>query len=255
MCSIVSENSFYAFTRGVRHGVEEHDNKATTQELGIYASAAFRLSSEPAPYPVSYGAPSAHATNADPSIKACVRDQLRRAIKKNFEGREYITRPTLLQVMAEDIVRCLIQQHMSEWTQSGLAKTLLRGSSEDIVGYVEKEARVLLALCIFVDVPMRSFLRLLEAGINDSSLPLPRECPICVENDNFARIFDTQWIFLPFDLFARPGQLAVPEEYVIPLAFDRNKDFIGCGAYSDVFRVTMDDGPCSSSMVICLHLG
>src|SRR5205085_9022761 len=122
------------------------------------------------------------------------------------------------------------------------------GCREDMVSYIVKEARVLLALCIFVDAPMRTFLKLLEAGIHDRGLPLTGECPSYDGNDNFARIYDNQWTFLPFDLFARPDQASVPEEYIIPLVFDSNKDFIGCGAYSDVFRVTMDSVPCSSAV-------
>jgi hypothetical protein len=249
MCSTACENSTNGSTWGVHHGVEQDEDKVTPEELAIYASTAFRFSSEPAADTVCYNTPSAHATNADSSIKTYVRDQLRRSIKKNFEGREYITRSMLLQVMSEDVIHCLFQQHMLERTQSEIAKKLPIGSREDIVGYIEKEARVLLALCIFVDAPMRSFLSFLEAGTNDRSLPLTGECPICVENDTFARIFDTQWIFLPFDLFARRDQVAIPEEYVVPLVFDRQKDCIGCGGYSDVFQVTIDKEYYSSPMV------
>jgi hypothetical protein len=248
MCSTACENAINGSTRGVRHGGED-ENKATADELATYASAALRVSSEPTADPFCYVAPSAHATDADSPIKTYVRDHLRRSIKKNFEGREYITRPTLLQVMSEDVVCCLFQQHISERTQSGLAKELPIGWRQDVVGYIKKEATVLLALCIFVDAPLRSFFKLLEAGTKDSSLPLAGECPTYLENATFVCILNNQWIFLPYDLFGCPGQVAISEECVIPLIFDEKKDLIGYGGYSDVFRVTMDNGYCSSSMV------
>src|SRR5436190_15915182 len=126
--------------REVCYGIEEDENKATAEDPAIHASTAFSLSSEPAANPACSIPPLGRATNADSSIETYVRDQLRRSIKKNFEGREYITKSTLLQVLSKGVVRCLVQQHMSERTQSGSTKKFPIGCREDIAGYIGKEA-------------------------------------------------------------------------------------------------------------------
>src|SRR5436190_18453042 len=119
--------------REVCYGIEEDENKATAEDPAIHASTAFSLSSEPAANPACSIPPLGRGANADSLIETYVRDQLRRAIKKNFEGRDYITRPKLLQVLSAGVVRCLVQQHMSEWTQSGLTREFPIGCREDMV--------------------------------------------------------------------------------------------------------------------------
>jgi hypothetical protein len=110
-----------------------------------------------------------------------------------------------------------------------------------MIEYIELEARVLLALCVFIDAPMRSFLALLEAGISDASLPLTVDCPAGIDNVDFVRIFESQWVFLPYDLFAQPDQAVIPKDLIVPLIFDKNRDLIGAGAFSDVFQVEVDN--------------
>jgi hypothetical protein len=183
------------------------------------------------------------------SIATSVRDQLRDSIRKNFEGREYITRTTLLEVMSRDVVQRLSLDHTSGYTLLKAAKQRPMESRQDIVGYIEMEARVLLALCVFIDAPMRIFFTLLEAGISDKSLPVTRESITGIEKAEFIRILESQWLFLPHDLLARPSQAAIPKESIVPLIFDKKKDLIGSGAHSDVFQVTVDDGHCSISAV------
>ena len=143
-----------------------------------------------------------------PSVATQVRDQLRRSMTKNFEGRDYIARRILCQVMSKDLIRHLIQDYTSKGTPSEAAKWTSIGKGQDVVGYIKTEARVLLALCIFINASMHNFLVLLEAGISDSSLPLTGDCPTGVDKADFVRLLDSQWIFLPYDLFVQPDQIA-----------------------------------------------
>jgi hypothetical protein len=250
MCSIICENAITdSLWTGSREGAGD-GKKATADELPSCASTV----SEPWKPEADLGCYVTHikrdiSPNAS-SIATDVRDQLRGSIKKNFEGREYITRTTLLQAMSNDAVRYLCRDYMSGYRILEVAKQRAMESGQEMVGYVEMEARILLALCIFIGAPMRIFFKLLEAGISDNSLPLTGECINGVEKAEFVRILESQWLFLPYDLLARPGQVAIPEESVVPLVFDRERDLIGSGAHSDVFRVTVDEGLCSLPTVI-----
>ena len=183
------------------------------------------------------------------SLATCVRDQLRRSTIKNFEGREYITKYTLLQVMSQKVVHSLFQEYTNGLTHSAMAKQTLVESRLDIVRCIEMEARALLALCVFINASMRTFLVLLEAGVSDKSLPLTGGCPIGVNKVDFGRILEDQWVFVPFDIFARTSQITIPNNLILPLRFDKKGDLIGSGAYSDVFRIEVDNDPYSSPPV------
>jgi hypothetical protein len=250
MCSTVCENAITNSTSSGRHGEAEDEKKATAGEFPICPSTAFKLCADPtADLHCHVAILEQNIRSYGLSTATYVRDELRKSTTKNFEGREYITRPTLLQVMSKDIVHCLFQQHVSEGRHLEVTKQIPMQPGPDIVGYVEMEAKFLLALCIFINAPMPIFIKLLEAGICDSSLPLTGECPTGVDKASFVRILESQWVFLPHDVFAQPGQVAVPAELVLPLIFDKKSDLVGSGAHSDVFRVRVDNGYCSSSTV------
>jgi hypothetical protein len=246
MCSTVCENAISDSIWTECSGWPGDGKKATADELPSCASTA----SEPWWKPEAdlnrciTQIEKAISPNAS-SIAADVRDQLQGSIKKNFEGREYIARTTLLQVMSKDLVQRLCLGHMPGCTILEVAKQRAMESRQEIVGYTEMEARILLALCIFVGAPMQTFFKFLETGISDSSLPLTEECITGVEKAEFVRMLENQWLFLPYDVLARPSQVAIPEEFVVPLIFDKRRDLIGSGAHSDVFRVIVDDGHCS----------
>ena len=175
------------------------------------------------------------------SVADSVREQLRKSINRNFEGREYIARPILLQIISKDVVHGLCQDHIFRHTRSRVTKGIPMESTQDTVEYIELEARLLLALWVFIDAPMQSFLALLEAGISDASLPLTVDCPAGIDKVDFIRILENQWVFLPYDLFDQPDQVAIPKDSIVPLIFDKKRDLIGAGAFSDVFRVEVDN--------------
>lgn len=187
------------------------------------------------------------------SVADSVREQLRKSINRNFEGREYITRPTLLQIISKDVVHNLCQNHIFGRTHSRVTKGTPIESPQDTVEYIELEARVLLALWVFIDAPMQSFLALLEASISDASLPLTVDCPAGIDKVDFVRILESQWVFLPYDLFDQPGQVAIPNDLIVPLIFDKKRDLIGAGAFSDVFRVEVDNTNSTLPPVTCVH--
>jgi hypothetical protein len=175
------------------------------------------------------------------SVADSVREELRKAINRNFEGREYIARPMLLQIISKDIVHGLCQDHILRLPHSRVIKGTPMESTQDMIKYIELEARVLLALWVFIDATMQSFLALLEAGISDASLPLTVNCPAGIDHVDFIRLLESQWVFLPYDLFAQPDQAVIPKDLIVPLIFDKKRDLIGAGAFSDVFQVEVDN--------------
>lgn len=187
------------------------------------------------------------------SVADSVREQLRKSINRNFEGREYIARPVLLQIISKDVVHGLCQDHIFGRTHSRVTKGTPAESTQGMVEYIELEARVLLALWVFIDAPMQGLLALLEAGTSDASLPLTVDCPAGIDNIDFVRILESQWVFLPYDLFAQPDQVVIPKDLIVPLIFDKKRDLIGAGAFSDVFQVEVDNTHSTLSSVICVH--
>jgi hypothetical protein len=182
-----------------------------------------------------------------------VREQLRKSINRNFEGREYIARPMLLQIISKDIVHGLCQDHIFGLTHSKVIKGTPMKSKQDIVEYIELEARVLLALWVFIGAPMQSLPALLEAGISDASLPLTVDCPAGIDNVDFVHVLESQWVFLPYDLFGQPDQAVIAKDLIVPLVFDKKRDLIGAGAFSDVFQVEVGNTHSTLPSVICVH--
>jgi hypothetical protein len=187
------------------------------------------------------------------SVADSVREQLQKSINRNFEDREYIKRPVLLQIISKDVIHDLCQDHIFGRTHSRATKGTPMESTQDTVEYIELEARVLLALWVFIDAPMQSFLALLEAGISDASLPLTVDCPAGIDKVDFVRILKSQWVFLPYDLFDQPDQVAIPKDLIVPMIFDKKRDLIGAGAFSDVFRVEVDHTHSTLPPVMRVH--
>lgn len=229
------------------------EKRTTTQEFADNASTALKLLSKPATDLGCHVALVEHDRHhpLGLSIESTVRDRLRQATRKNFEGREYITRPGILQVLSTDVLQSLIEPYTSEWMLLEVAQQVPTHSTRGIIDFIDTEAKVLLALCIFVGAPTGTFFKLIEAGTRDSSLPLPGGCPTGVDQASFLSILEMQWTFMPHNLFAQACQVILPEDIIVPLNFDRQRNLIGSGAYSDVFWATVDNVNCSAAPV-CL---
>ena len=249
MCSTISKNRIDNSIWLGCHQEAGDENEATAEASVVSISTLIKTSPKPGPDLDQSIAHLQHSGPNESSLATFVGDQLRRSTTKNFEGRAYITRRILLQVMSIDVVHELLQAHISGLTDSMMAKEKIMKSRLHIIGIIEMKARTLLALCVFVNASVGTFLALIEAGLSDDSLPLAGECPIGVDEVEFGRILATQWIFVPYDVFARPGQVTISNDIVIPLKFDQISDMIGSGAYSDVFRVEVDNDPTPSPLV------
>lgn len=254
MCSTVCEYTICDSHWGGCREAAEDEKKTKEVDLAICSPTTVEPCSKPG---VDQDCSVTHVEQSiglhGSSVADSVREQLQKSITKNFEGREYITRPTLLQIMSKDVVHGLCQTHVFDHTHSRVAMQMPVESGQNITEYTEMEAMVLLALCIFIDVPMQSFLALLEAGISDASLPLAGDCPASIDEADFVRIVGSQWIFLPYDLLAQPDQVVIPKDLIVPLIFDKKRDLIGSGAFSDVFRATVDNIHCTVAPVVYVY--
>jgi hypothetical protein len=254
MCSAVCENIICDSDWGGFREAAEDEKKTKEGDLAICNSTAVKICWKPeADQECSITHIQQSKGPDDSSVTDSVREQLRNSINRNFEGREYITRPILLQIISIDVVHGLCQDHIFGGTHSKVTKGTPMESTQDAIGYIKLEARVLLALWVFIDAPMQSFLTLLEAGISDASLPLTVDCPAGIDNVDFVHILESQWVFLPYDFFAQPDQVAITKDLIVPLIFDKKRDLIGAGAFSDVFRVEVDNTHSSLTPVMCVH--
>jgi hypothetical protein len=254
MCSTVCEYTICDSNWGSCREAGEDENKTKEGNLAICNSTAVKICWKPE---ADQECCVTHIEQSKgphgSSVADSVREQLRKSINRNFEGREYIARPVLLQIISKDVVHGLCQGHIFGRTHSRVTKGTPAESTQGMVEYIELEARVLLALWVFIDAPMQSLLALLEAGISDASLPLTVDCPAGTDNIDFVRILESQWVFLPYDLFAQPDQVVIPKDLIVPLDFDKKRDLIGAGAFSDVFQVEVDNTHSTLSSVICVH--
>ena len=250
MCSTICENAIDSFRGSECHGEADNEKEDVSEDLVI---SALTVLEPPSTAFADLDSSVAHLEQnirlRGSSLGTCVRDQLQRSTTKNFEGREYITKHTLLQAVSQKVVHSLFQEYITGFTRSAMAKQTLTESRLEIVRHIEMEARALLALCVFINASMRTFLELLQAGLSDKSLPLAGECPIGIDQIDFGHILEYQWTFVPYDIFAQTSQIAIPKDMIVPLKCDKKKYLLGSGAYSDVFRVQEDHSQyCSISV-------
>ena len=195
------------------------------------------------------------------STKRCEIDGL---MKPSTYPKFYIPRIDLFRVTSADSIRQIILQDDS--------LNLVHKHKEQFIKDVQQHARKLLAMCVLVRLGMDCLKTLMDAGLNDTSLPL-KESSRCHQkcSADFRNLLEKQGGFMapefntigehkilhscvvvPMHYFPREQAIgANPEDETgnsngsaPPLMneddVEKRKAYCGSGAFSEVYRVRMD---------------
>jgi hypothetical protein len=165
-----------------------------------------------------------------------------RKLKANWEGHEFIPRQDLDEIFGESTIHQLITKDQSIKDLATSSGTEF--NREDFIATVSRSATRLLALCIYVKLPLVCLFRLVQAGKRDVDIPLDLDhCP----HEDFEREFRDlrKWqggfqahFFLNDG--TRPQHRHIKKEIVVPIHFDANEDHLGEGGFGQVYKVTID---------------
>lgn len=198
-------------------------------------------------------------TGDDEHYAKAVRNLIDEKMRTNWNGDHYIPRIDLDQILQDNTIARLIQCDKS-------IAAFVENSSDtaypfDMEGFVKKVSDLgtrLLAICIYVELPLICLKLMLDNDKFDVSLPfgahdvkLPREY-----SANYRHFMTYQGSFIPHHFERQKGAtdgpqhiresenalpyLEVKPKVVMPIHFDKKKDHVGNGSYGDVYRVTVD---------------
>jgi hypothetical protein len=178
-------------------------------------------------------------------------------MRTNWNGDHYIPRIDLDQILQDDTIARLIccDKSIAAFIENSSDSTF------DMEGFVNKVSDLgtkLLAICIYVELPLICLKLMLDNGKYDVSLPFgPHDVELPKEySPTYRRFMMNQGSFIAHH-FQRPkgatdglhqnGEsenalpyLEVKQKVVMPIHFDKEKDHVGNGSYGDVYRVTVD---------------
>jgi serine/threonine protein kinase len=173
------------------------------------------------------------------TIRAIIQDKMLR----NWENKLFIPRKDLDAIMSEATVAELIRQDRSLWKSKLTEQN--NGHPLDKKWFIEKVygfACKLLAIFVYVDLPLACLHQLICSGIEDINLPLKDvTCP-------FSRYLEPKWIQLLMvqggfiahsfkDDKGKPEHDDLEEQIVVPVIKHKK---IGEGSFGEVFDVSID---------------
>jgi hypothetical protein len=173
--------------------------------------------------------------------KATVIDAIHAKVRKNFCGKEYIPRSDLNRITSAMESRLLITEDTTVKDKEALRRAIYPEARED-------KAERLLAVCIYALIDLSFLERLLLCSkFSDQNYPKRTNWPLPVNKASFDRFMD----YVPMFFAHKFGEeeKANPKEYanilddvIVPVKFldDANgQDFLGSGAFSEVYRATI----------------
>jgi hypothetical protein len=197
-------------------------------------------------------------------------------MRTNWNGDHYIPRIDLDQILQDDTIARLIccDKSIAAFIENSSDSTY-PFDMEGFVNMVSDLGTKLLAICIYVELPLICLKSMLDNGKYDVSLPfgahdveLPKEY-----SATYRRFMMCQGSFIAHHFERRKGAtdgphhneesenalpyLEVKRKVVMPIHFDKERDHVGNGSYGDVYRVTVDPDhhyfdPVSSSFQISI---
>lgn len=178
----------------------------------------------------------------DETYAETIRGVIQGKMRQNWEQRMYIPRRDLNAIMSQATIRELVSQDSSLWTPKFEAQSddcdLDKGS---FVKKVTRLACKLLAICIYVDLPLVCLHKLLCSGIEDIDLPLKNvPCPMPRHETKWNYLLMVQGGFIAHTFDHNDGRLdhhEIEKQIVVPIAFNGQ---IGEGGFGEVFEVSID---------------
>jgi serine/threonine protein kinase len=174
-----------------------------------------------------------------------IRKTIESKMKKNWENKKYISRSDLEAIFTESTIRTLISEDESlhhgefEIAQHGCAVNANAMTNEILTS-----ASRLLALCVYVGLPLSCLHSLMGRGITDLYLPLSEaDCPDPKYAIRWGFLTMMQGGFLAHrfdDDIGISKYRQLDSNIVLPIMFNEHNDRIGEGSFGVVHKVSID---------------
>jgi serine/threonine protein kinase len=165
-------------------------------------------------------------------------------IKRNWEGRKYVPRKDLEQILTKDTISKLIREDKT-LDKSGIL--ILTGGTKLVMDDFINETWLwrtrLLGLCVYADLPLDMLYHMQRKGLEDKHIPLTKEnCPAESDTRLFDRAADESGFFAAHTFAPELEHQQLPPGAVVPIIFDKNdrKHFLGQGSFGRVYKVYID---------------
>ena len=161
---------------------------------------------------------------------------LRNVCVENWHGAHFIGPTAFDQVMSATIVRRLL---------NSLSSVSKRVSGTDIDEAVGSICRKVFAICMYARITPTFFCYLMECLVSDKQLPIAEDflqlllssLPESVDQKIVQRFCVAQWVFLPVQFRFDQTPTQYESSAVLPIQCDDERDYLGHGAFGDVYRV------------------
>jgi serine/threonine protein kinase len=174
-----------------------------------------------------------------------IRKTIESKMKTNWENKKYISRTDLEAIFTESTIRTLISEDESlRNSEFKIAQHECAVDADAMASEILTSASRLLALCVYVDLPLSCLHSLMGRGITDLYLPLSEvDCP----DPKYA----TRWGFLTMmqggflahhfdDNLGISKYRQLDSRIVVPIMFNEHNDRIGEGSFGVVHKVSID---------------
>jgi hypothetical protein len=157
--------------------------------------------------------------------------------KLNWQNDRFIPRKDLVEILSESTVKELINNDRSLNKIQYLDK-------DKFIQEVALDASRLLAICVYVDLPLACLYELTQQGHSDIDLPLTElHCPMGTYEVSFSNFVLWQGAFIAHDFEddeGPPKHRKLADDVVLPIMFNEKQDLLGEGGFSWVYKVRID---------------
>ena len=167
------------------------------------------------------------------TVRRVIHDKL----KPNWQNQKFIPRKDLDEILSDSTVKELINSDRSLNDIQNLGK-------DQFTQEVVLDASRLLAICVYVDLPLACLYELIQLGYHDIHLPLTElHCPKGMYEVNFGNFVIWQGAFIAHEFEddrGRPVHRKLPDAVVLPIIFNEKDDLLGEGGFGWVYKVHID---------------
>ena len=157
--------------------------------------------------------------------------------RKNWQGQWYIPRKALHAAMSEETIGALCRSDRDIRVEL-LTKSL---SMSEVVSSLSLTSWRLLSICIYAQVSVKYIVRALQAGIDDTKLPLSKgTAPHVFPDQVLEKLCEVQCHFtaLQFDhAWQDDAYRLVSDDCIVPIHWKPESDFLGRGRFGVVYKV------------------
>jgi hypothetical protein len=166
-----------------------------------------------------------------------IRHAIHVKLRPNWQNKNFIPRKDLDAIFSESTIEELINsddtlRHFSAQGKEALAREAFLHCSR------------LLAVCVYVKLPLACFADLVSKGTKDTYLPLTdQDCPNSKYGIDFTNLVVWQGAFIAHNFIhdrPRPKHKELEAGVVVPIIFNEKTDWLGEGSFGTVYKVRID---------------